>query len=236
MAGGEGTARAVWGVVGGMGGLASAEFARTVYEYNPGEAEQDAPVLILYSDPTFPDRTQAFLDNTTGVVAAQLADRLGKLYHMGATRVVLCCVTLHYAVPLVPAELRGGVVSLVGVALGGVLRARRRQLMLCSSGARAARVFEAHEDWPRAADYVVWPDDEDQRLVHRTLYEYKVCDGAQPLLPHLGRLLDKYRADSFVAGCSELHMAAKHLLRHRSEYEFIDPLMEIARNLDAYAS
>ena len=68
------------------------------------------------------------------------------------------------------------------------------------------------------------------------LYQYKLADESQPLIPHLGYLQDKYRVDSFVAGCSELHIATKHLLRQQQQkYEFIDPLMEIACNLDAYA-
>lgn len=228
--------KAVWGIVGGMGGLASAEFARTIYEFNAREIEQDSPVLILYSDPTFPDRTQAFFANAQESVNALLADRLEKLYQLGATRVVLCCVTLHYTLPKLPMALRSGIISLIDVALSGVLKAQRRQLLLCSSGTRAARIFQEHEHWPRAADYIVWPDEADQRLIHGLLYQYKLADHAQPLVPHLSYLLDKYRVDSFVAGCSELHMAAKYLLRHQQGYEFIDPLMEIARNLDAYAA
>lgn len=228
--------KAVWGIVGGMGGLASAEFARTIYEYNARESEQDSPVLILYSDPTFPDRTQAFFANAQESVSELLADRLEKLYQLGATRVVLCCVTLHYTLPKLPTPLRSGIISLIDVTLSGVLKAQRRQLLLCSNGTRAARIFQEHEHWPRAADYIVWPDEADQRLIHRMLYQYKLADHAQPLIPHLAYLLNKYQVDSFVAGCSELHMAAKYLLRHQPGYEFIDPLMEIARNLDAYAA
>jgi aspartate racemase len=229
--------KAVWGIMGGMGGLASAEFVRTIYEYNAREIEQDSPVLILYSDPTFPDRTQAFFDNAQESISALLAERLEKLYQLGSTRVVLCCVTLHYTLPKLPAPLRNGIVSLIDVALGGVLKAQHRQLLLCSSGTRAARIFQEHEHWPRAADYIVWPDEADQRLIHRVLYQYKLADDSQPLIPHLGYLQDKYRVDSFVAGCSELHMVTKYLLRqHPQKYEFIDPLMEIARNLDAYAA
>ena len=43
-----------------MGPVASAvaEFVRTVYELAAVELEQDAPVVILYSDPTVPDRTE----------------------------------------------------------------------------------------------------------------------------------------------------------------------------------
>ena len=227
--------KAVWGIVGGMGGLASAEFVRSIYEYNATEIEQDAPVLILYSDPTFPDRTQAFLDNDQESIGALLAAMLEKLYQLGSTRVVLCCVTLHYTLPMLPMSLRNGIVSLIDVALDRVLKAQRRQLLLCSSGTRAARIFQEHELWRDVADYIVWPDEADQRLIHSILYEYKLTDESQPLIPHLGYLQDKYRVDSFVAGCSELHMANKYLLRHQQKFEFIDPLLEIARNLDAYA-
>jgi aspartate racemase len=228
--------KAVWGIVGGMGGLASAEFVRTIYEYNAREIEQDSPVLILYSDSTFPDRTQAFFDNDQESITTLLADRLEKLYQLGSTRVVLCCVTLHYTLPQLPASLRSGIVSLIDVALDGVLKAQRRQLLLCSSGARAARIFQEHEHWPRASDYIVWPDEEDQRLIHNVLYQYKLADVSQQFIPQLDYLHDKYRVDSFVAGCSELHMTTKYLLQHPQKYQFIDPLMEIARNLDTYGA
>ena len=42
------------GILGGMGPLASAEFLKTLYECFPYEREQDAPVCLLVSDPTFP--------------------------------------------------------------------------------------------------------------------------------------------------------------------------------------
>ena len=51
----------VLGVLGGMGGLASAEFVKTVYEISGEgvEQEQAGPVVLMYSDPAFPDRTAA---------------------------------------------------------------------------------------------------------------------------------------------------------------------------------
>ena len=228
--------KTVWGVVGGMGGLASAEFVRSIYEYNPREIEQESPVLILYSDSTFPDRTQAFFDNDQESITTLLADRLEKLSQLGSTRIVLCCVTLHYTLPKLPASLRNGIISLIDVALDGVLKSQRRQLLLCSSGTRAARIFQGHEHWPQAADYIVWPDEEDQQLIHSILYQYKLSDVSQQFIPQLDHLQDKYRVDSFVAGCSELHMTTKYLLQHPQKYEFIDPLMEIARNLDTYGA
>lgn len=222
------------GVLGGMGCLASAEFVRTVYELNVCEREQDSPLVILLSDPAFPDRTQTFLSGDVGALVSMLGRRLAQLSALGAGRVVLGCVTLHYALPLLPADLRGLVLSLVDVALTHAAESEGRQLLLCSSGSRAARVFEGHEKWGRAAGRIVLPDDEDQRLIHSMLYRYKVEVGAQPLLPHLGGLLEKYGADSFIAGCSELHMLTRHLSRGPAGYRFIDPLLLVAQNLDAH--
>ena len=44
-----------------MGPLASAEFLKTIYEFNFSRTEKDAPAFVLYSDPSVPDRTEAIL-------------------------------------------------------------------------------------------------------------------------------------------------------------------------------
>ena len=66
----------VLGVLGGMGGLASAEFVKTIYELSGAEShlEQDEPALVMYSDPAFPDRTEAFLRGETQLILTGLID------------------------------------------------------------------------------------------------------------------------------------------------------------------
>ena len=71
-------------------------------------------------------------------------------------------------------------------------------------------------------------------MIHDILYQHKLNSGAQPLEPHIQRLLAKYQTDSFIAGCSELHMFTKYLMRQGEDYEFIDPLLVIAKNLSAF--
>lgn len=226
--------RGTLGVLGGMGCLASAEFVKTVYELNVCEREQDSPPIILISDPSFPDRTQTFQNGDISALVSLLERRLMQLYALGAERVVLGCVTLHYALPFLSAELRGRVLSLVDVALTHTLESGRRQLLLCSNGSRAARVFEGHEKWEKIAGQVVLPNERDQQFIHSMLYRYKVEIGEQPLLPYLDEMLEKYGVDSFIAGCSELHLLAKYLWRRLTVHRFVDPLLLIAQNLDAF--
>jgi aspartate racemase len=221
--------RTRWGVAGGMGALASAEFAKTIYQYNTPAIEQNAPVVILLSDPTMPDRTQAFLNSSTEVVLNRLLDQLAQLQRLKVDKIVLCCVTLHYTWPQIPDALRKRIVSLIDVTLSEVIERRQMQLLLCSKGTRAAAIFENHERWPEAKDYVVLPEDDDQELIHTWLYQYKQPGDAKLIAPHLDALLGRYHADSFIAGCTELHLFTKHLVETNSGPAFIDPLLTIAQ-------
>ena len=92
----------VLGIVGGLGPLASAEFLKTVYEYGIGEYEQDAPIVLMYSDPTFPDRTDSFLAGESELLLAKLTAALQCLSDAGASRFVICCMTIHYLLSRLP--------------------------------------------------------------------------------------------------------------------------------------
>jgi len=52
-------AQPIWGTLGGMGPLTSAEFLIYIYKLSLGRTEQNMPRLYLMSDPTVPDRTKA---------------------------------------------------------------------------------------------------------------------------------------------------------------------------------
>ncbi len=220
--------RTRWGIVGGMGALASADFVRTIYECNVTKNEQDGPIVIMVSDPNMPDRTEAFLNGSTSVLVDRLVEQLRDLKQLGVDNVVLCCVTLHYTLPHIPPELRRSIVSLIDVALAQVIDRRERQLLLCSTGTRAAAIFESHDLWREASDYIVSPDEDDQKLVHELLYEYKQPGDVALIAPKIESLLARYGAESFIAGCTELHLFTRRLRETNSTIKFVDPLITIA--------
>ena len=220
--------RTRWGIVGGMGALASADFARTIYECNVTKNEQDGPIVLLFSDPTMPDRTEAFLNGSTSVLVQRLAEQLMDMKHLGVENVVLCCVTLHYTLPHLPPELRRSIVSLIDVALAQVIDRKQRQLLLCSTGTRAAAIFESHDLWGEASSYIVSPDEHDQKLIHEWLYRYKQPEDVTLIVPKVEALLRRYDAESFIAGCTELHSFTRHLRGTNSAMKFVDPLITIA--------
>jgi aspartate racemase len=216
--------REVLGIVGGLGPMASAEFLKTVYEYGIGENEQDAPVVLMYSDPTFPDRTDAFLAGESEHLLARLTEALQCLSDAGASRFVICCMTIHHLLPDLPVHLGARIISLVDVIFANL--EPRKHLLLCSSGTRRLELFEKHPQWEKYKSQIVLPDDGDQDKIHRELiYPMKKHPDFGRLKLLLESLLQRYEVDDYIAGCSEIHILAKHVDGHGC----LDPLTIIAR-------
>lgn len=226
------SSREVLGVLGGMGPLSSAEFLKTIYEYTLGHREQDSPVVLMYSDPSFPDRTTAFLAGEEDRILEQLVSALRKLVEMGATRVVMCCMTVHHLHPRLPDDLRAIVEPLPDIIYRQLASVDGRYLVVCSNGTRAFRLLERHPSWEVLGGRLVMPADEDQAVIHRDLiYPMKRAGDLDPAAAMLEGLLERYGVDGFVVGCSEVHILAKHFFSRERRHSCIDPFATVAREL-----
>lgn len=219
------------GVLGGMGPIASAAFVRDVYAQCGARQEQNTPRVLLYSDPTVPDRTEALLAGAHASVLEPITRSVARLAAMQATEIVICCVTAHSLLPRLPAELRARVISLVEVALRETVRRGERQLMLCTDGSRRLRVFESHPLWNDASGLVVLPDEHDQKAVHSLVYRLKRGAPAGPLRENVRALLRRYGVGSFIAGCTEMHLLWPTAQEDDAGWRCVDPLRLIAASL-----
>lgn len=227
----------ILGIVGGMGPLASAEFVKTIYEQNVGEQEQASPTVLLHSDPTFPDRTQLLLAGKCEPLLHKLIETLNELHELGASRIVICCVTIHYLLPQLPVRLRSRIISLLDVIFREVEESRKRRLLISASGARKLKVYEQHAQWEVLKDRIVMPDEKDQTLIHNDIiYQIKKNRNVRGLAPVLESLLLKYDVESFIAGCTEIHLLAKQFIwsGDGARFSCIDPLMTIASELQIH--
>jgi aspartate racemase len=225
--------RRVLGILGGMGPLASAEFLRTIYKLNPVDVEQESPVCFLHSDPTFPDRTEAILKGAEDSLVKPLGKALEKLYGLGSHKVVIACVTMHHLLPRVPLELRRGIISLVELTVEEALKSGKRHLLLCTDGTRKSGVFQSHERWRLAQARVALPDDGDQRDIHALIYRIKKNGRTPAAIRQVRDLLRKYRVDSYISGCTELHLLSEDFAGSVrggvADRNVIDPLWIIAK-------
>lgn len=226
----------ILGVLGGMGGLASAEFVKTIYELSGDVAkrEQDAPVVLMYSDPAFPDRTEAFLRGETAPLLNRLIEALDLLFDMGASRAVICCMTIHYLLPQLPGAVRERIISLTDVIFSAVEALEKKHLVIGSTGTIKLELLERHPRWEQARSYLVFPSDDEQRQLHDLIYEVKRNRNLLEARSFIETLMVRHRVDSFVAACSEIHLLAKQFApsgQQQRGYGCIDPLAIIARQV-----
>jgi aspartate racemase len=224
----------VLGVLGGMGPVASAEFLKTLYRAAAFRAEQAAPACILLSDPRIPDRTAAIRAGREDEVMEKLVSGLDRLERAGATRTLAACVTLHHWLPRLAPERRRRLISLVDVVADELRAAPARTLVLCTSGARQARVFERHPGWGAVADRAVFPSAGDQERVHGWVFAIKAQRRPRSVLREIGEMMGRYGAERWVAGCTELHLPANALRAHGCGASIVDPLFIVATRLDRF--
>lgn len=227
--------RNVLGILGGMGPLSSAEFLKTIYEHpRANEREQDSPAVMVYSDPAFPDRTEAFLKGDDDVVLKKFVEALSCLLSMGATRIVICCVTIHYLLPRLPDELRSRIISVLDVIFDQLSTNREKHLLISSTGTQKLKLFQSHEQWNSVHDRIVFPDESDQHHMHALIYQLKNNRCLDEAGSFLESMLTKYEVNAFITGCSEVHMLSKHFLMDRERqrrFRSIDPFAFIAKQL-----
>jgi aspartate racemase len=226
------------GILGGMGPLASAEFLKTIYEFNISGREQDAPACMLYSDPTVPDRTEAILNGSEDQTLDRLTRALENISHLSAGKIVVACVTSHHLFPRLPPHLSAKLLSLVDLIISEALRRKQKSLLLCSNGTRKKRLFEQHHQWGEANEFIVLPSEDDQTAIHCLIYHLKRTGSTHDAIQTVFELLQRYQVNSFIAGCTEFHLVTKHLLRDevgRQKCEMIDPLLTLAKNIRSWS-
>ena len=219
------------GIVGGIGPLASAEFLKTIYEFSQGEPEQASPRVVMYSDPTFPDRTEMLLAGSEEVLLKKLTEALAYLRRLDVSRVVICCVTIHQVIDLLPRDLRSKIISLLDVIFEDVLKHERRYLLLCTTGTRKVRLFEDHRLWNSTQGKIVLPSEKDQERVHELLYRIKQYKHCPADVKFINELVQSYGVDSFIAGCTEIHVLVRDYGLAQGFAQVgpcLDPLMVLA--------
>jgi aspartate racemase len=223
------------GILGGMGPLASSEFLKTIYEYNLlGRREQESPKVLVYSDPTFPDRTEVLLGQDYHLLLTNLIEALDRLCELEVSKIVICCITSHYLLPKIPDLLRERIISLVDVILIKTLEQQKKHLLICSNGTRKLEIFQNHSLWPLAKDYILLPDKRDQNIVHQMIYSLKRNGNVKKCIPIVESLLFKYNVNNLIAGCTEIHLLTKYLyssVDNQKNDTYLDPLIILAKEL-----
>jgi aspartate racemase len=225
------TQRPVLGILGGMGPRSSAEFLCTLYECAEGRDEQDMPLALLLSDPTFPPRTVESRSDLQKRVEIGLHCLIG----WGCDELLLCCFTAHHVLADVSPTVAARVHSLLDATLAELGRTSGPSLILCSTTTRRLELLESHSSWRAVSARCRFPSDADQERVNRVIREVKSHGASPALVRELDELAASYDVSDAVFACTELHMLNRALVKQQraTAYRRRDPLYSLARALCA---
>ncbi|BAZ21894.1 McyF protein [Kalymmatonema gypsitolerans NIES-4073] len=217
------------GVLGGMGPVVTAEFLKSIYEYNQFiDKEQEAPNVIVFSLPSAPDRTSSINSGNEREFIDFIQLHLENLNKL-ADRIVIGCCTAHYALSHIPEHLTNKIISLIQIADQQLQEHDEPALLLASTGTYHKKLF--HEGCA-AANRIIYLSEKDQYSLHEMIYRV-LKRGQDPLtiLVDIQELLHKYKTRSYISGCTEFHLLTKSLKLNGIDFiKAIDPLTTIAQN------
>lgn len=235
------------GVIGGMGPYAGLDLVRKIFDQTQASVDQEhLPVALLSYAHRIQDRSAFLFDEAVENPAHAIADVARRLDELGATVAGLPCNSAH-APPIfdaVKAQLctSGHRIRLLHMIEEAARFARETVNGIRRIGALstlATHRLGLYQQAIEAAGFeAVLPDEDQARLVHRSIYEadYGIKAQSNPvtetarglLLDAIAHLRDK-GAEAVMLGCTELPLAVSESAI--DDTFIIDPTQALARAL-----
>jgi aspartate racemase len=202
------------GILGGMGPAATADLYAKIIAATPAERDQDHLHVVIWADPTVPDRSSALLHG--GVDPTPWLRRgAEKLVAMGASFIAVPCNTAHAFLPRIAADIPVPFLHMMEETATAIEVAHptiERVGLLATSGTVAAGLYQ--EWFARHHIEVAVPDEETQeRYVMRAIHCVKSGQTGRDVTELVGeaaRYLVNHGAEAVITGCTELPLIFKN--------------------------
>ncbi|WP_216902518.1 aspartate/glutamate racemase family protein [Nocardia alni] len=226
----------VIGVLGGMGPAATVDFYAKLVAATPADVDQDHPKVVIWADPSIPDRTLALTaggpDPTPWLLrGAEI------LRSAGATIIGIPCNTAHAFLPRIESRLGVPVVHMIdqaGCHLARMVPRVSRVGLLASTGTVQTGLYQ--DVLSRYGFTTVLPGAELQTgLVMPAIRAIKAGRAGPEVVGPLRVAADDliaWGAQVVVAGCTEIPLV---LRPDDVGCPFVDPAYLLARTLVEYA-
>jgi aspartate racemase len=212
-----------------MGPAATADFYAKLVQATPAVTDQEHLRVVIWSDPTIPDRTRALLDGGEDPTSAMVGVARA-LATMGAEIIAVPCNTAHAFLPRVQAQVDVPFVDMIEETAAQIARAHpsaRVVGLLSTSGTQRAGLYQQALG-ARDVEVVV-PAPDSQREVMRAIELVKSGAGRHPaagaaIVSAAGELVAA-GAQVIIAGCTEIP-----LLLHAAQVAvpLVDPAQVLA--------
>jgi aspartate racemase len=220
----------VIGVLGGMGPAATVDFYGKLVALVPAEFDQSHPRVVIWADPTVPDRSTA-LSGGGEDPTPWLLNGADKLQRAGATVIAMPCNTAHAFLPRMSGTVRVPILNMieeVAAYLRGRLPAVQTVGLLATTGTVRAGLYQRVLHHGRIK--LLLPTPETQRTyvdgAIRALKAGRRGTQVEQCLRHATAELTSRGAELLIAGCTELPLG---LSASEASCPVIDPAEVLAR-------
>jgi len=195
------------GIIGGMGPQATIDFLNKVVSLTKAGKDQEHIKLIIYMNPTIPDRSRALLENGENPESALITSaRL--LEKAGADFLAVPCVTAHYWIAKIRNSIKIPVLDIIEITLKKIKEssAVKKVGILATTGTLRTHLFEKRFE-PEGYRIIVPDAKTQEQTVMRIIYAIK--KGEQPgifkaKLLQVCETLISDGAEVIIAACTEI--------------------------------
>ena len=203
------------GILGGMGPEATAYMYSLIIKNTRVNKDQDHIRVFIYSNPGIPPRTDAILKQGPSPVPL-LMEGIRKLKDAGVDFVIVPCVTAHYFLPEVFAQIDVPYLNLLDESLSWAkenIPDLKRAGLISSTGTLVSKLF--HDKFGQAGIEVIAPEEEDQQRIMETIFGSQgikagfISGSSKEHIIRAAEKLISRGAEAIIAGCTELPLVLK---------------------------
>lgn len=215
------------GIIGGMGPEASRLFYKMVTEMTDAKRDQDHVNMIIYSDASMPDRTEAILSGNYYQIHDQLLDDVWTLQSAGCKAIGITCNTAHFFADMFESTMEIPLIHMIRETAEQIARTAKREkvAVLATDGTIKTELYQNRLKDVGVEPFVL-PNDM-QKLVMYQIYD-RIKNG-QVCNREKWAVLDKFIKDT---GCKKAILACTELSVIKEEIGlddfYIDPMRVLA--------
>lgn len=228
--------RPIVGILGGMGPAATADLYMKIIAATPAARDQDHLHVVIWADPTVPDRSSALLyggeDPTPWLLCGAT-----HLVAMGAAFIAVPCNTAHAFFPSIEREITVPLMHMMDETASAVELTHpsiERVGLLATTGTIASGLYQ---EWfaKHHIEVIVPNDDLQERAVMGAIHRVKagkIGRDTTDMLSEAAVSLVEHGAEALIAGCTELPLIFRD---GNASVSVIDPTRVLAEAIVRHA-
>lgn len=210
-----------------MGPAATADFYQKLILATPATRDQDHLRVVMWADPTIPNRQEALLANGADPTP-WLEEGVERIVRSGAEIVVVPCNTIHAYLPGVLEGKDIEFISIIDTTVEAVCHDGRtkRVGLLATDGALASDLYQSA--FRKVGVEAVLPSDSAQKILMQLVYSVKEGGVGAEERARVRALLTELETrgvSTVVVGCTEISVLLEDL---ESDMRVIDPSQVLA--------